>query len=182
MSFKYRHAIMVGRFQPLHKGHIRLIDKMLLECEHVTIIIGSSQEFGTQRNPFRFRERKEMITTHYSDGAIKKRMKVLGQIDTNDFHGWAQSVLDTVTDAYDEPRPVEAFYCGLPYDSQWYTPDIKKIEIVSRTDPSFPYISGTLVREQCMFQDERWKESVPPTAHKFMEALARRLMLDAKPR
>jgi cytidyltransferase-like protein len=182
MSYKYKHAIMVGRFQPLHMGQIRLIDQMLKECEQVTIVIGSSQEFGTTKNPFRFRERKEMITNYYHDEAIKKRMKIVGQIDTNDFHGWVHTVLDTIADAYEDKRPVEALYCGLPYDSQWYTPDIKKIELVSRTDPKFPYISGTLVREQCMFQDARWKQLVPEVNHEFMETLARRFMLDSKPR
>lgn len=182
MSYKYRHAMMVGRFQPLHVGHIRLIDRMLVECERITIVIGSSQEFSTQKNPFRFRERKEMINNYYRAPELKKRIKIVGQIDTNDFHGWAHTVLDTVADAYEEVVPVEALYCGLPYDSQWYTPDIKQIELVSRTDPAHPYVSGTLVREQCMFQDERWRDFVPQVNHGFMEALGRKLMLDASHR
>jgi len=180
MSYKYRHAIMVGRFQPFHNGHIRLIDKMLDECEQISIIIGSSQEFGSEKNPFRFRERKEMITNYYKDETFKKRMKIIGQIDLHDFHGWVHTVLDSVADAYDSPLPVEAFYCGLPYDSQWYTPDIKKVEILSRTNPDLPYVSGTLIREQIMFQDERWKNLVPHVNHGQMEALGRKYLLDAK--
>jgi nicotinamide mononucleotide adenylyltransferase len=155
---------------------------MLEECEQVTVVIGSSQEFGTQKNPFRFRERKEMITNYYNSKNLKNRMKVVGQIDTNDYHGWCHTVLDTIADAYENTTPVDAFYCGLHYDSQWYTPEIKKLEIVSRIDPNFTYVSGTLIREQCMFQDERWRDLVPEVNHSFLETLSKRFLLDSKPR
>ncbi len=48
------------RAQPFHIGHAKMIDKMLRECEQlVTIVLGSIQEQGTERNPLNYTTRKK---------------------------------------------------------------------------------------------------------------------------
>jgi len=54
-------ALFVGRFQPFHLGHLKVIKEILRENEKVIIAIGSSQENGTEDNPFSFKERENMI-------------------------------------------------------------------------------------------------------------------------
>ena len=54
-------GLFVGRFQPFHLGHLKVIEWILERCEKVTVVIGSSLEFSTQRNPFTYEERREMI-------------------------------------------------------------------------------------------------------------------------
>ena len=178
-EYKYQHAIMVGRFQPFHKGHIRIIQKMVSEAKTCSIVVGSSQEHGTDRNPFRFRERKEMIKKWLQENDLTSQVKIIPQVDTNDYYGWVHTVIDNIKDFYDEAyTDVEAFYCGLEYDSQYYHPDIKNIEIVKRTSIDHPYISSTLIREMCMFQDERWRELVPEVSISFCEKLMRKYQMD----
>ena len=51
MTKPYDVGLIVGRFQTLHKGHEKLIETGLMLCDRLLILIGSSQECGTERNP-----------------------------------------------------------------------------------------------------------------------------------
>ncbi|TXT64954.1 MAG: Nicotinamide-nucleotide adenylyltransferase [Promethearchaeota archaeon] len=61
-------ALFVGRFQPLHHGHIHVIYRIFEDYNFLKIAIGSSQISHTKDNPFTKEERKQFITT-----ALKKR-------------------------------------------------------------------------------------------------------------
>ena len=58
---KFELGFMVGRFQILHKGHESLINEGLERCKKFVILLGNSEESRTEKNPFTFQERKEMI-------------------------------------------------------------------------------------------------------------------------
>lgn len=45
-------GVILSRCQPLHKGHIEMINKALSENNKVLFIIGSADKSGTERNPF----------------------------------------------------------------------------------------------------------------------------------
>ena len=47
----YDCGVVCGRFQTFHIGHESLIDTALRLCDRVLILIGSAQEYGTERNP-----------------------------------------------------------------------------------------------------------------------------------
>jgi nicotinamide-nucleotide adenylyltransferase len=61
-------ALIIGRFQPFHLGHVRLIEEAAKEADHILIGVGSSQEDHTKNNPFTAREREEMIKRSLKDG------------------------------------------------------------------------------------------------------------------
>ncbi|MFC1742160.1 nicotinamide-nucleotide adenylyltransferase [Nanoarchaeota archaeon] len=54
--------LILGRFQPFHNGHLKVIQDAHKEDRHITIVLGSSQEKDTNRNPFSADERRQMIT------------------------------------------------------------------------------------------------------------------------
>lgn len=54
-------ALLVGRFQPFHKGHLFMVRKILEEFDQLIIGIGSAQYSHTPRNPFTSGERHTMI-------------------------------------------------------------------------------------------------------------------------
>jgi nicotinamide-nucleotide adenylyltransferase len=54
-------AIVVGRFQPLHFGHVSMIEYAASQCEYLTIGIGSCNRDGSIENPFTAEEREEML-------------------------------------------------------------------------------------------------------------------------
>lgn len=45
-------GVILSRCQPMHKGHIEMINRALDENDKVLFIIGSADKAGTERNPF----------------------------------------------------------------------------------------------------------------------------------
>ena len=54
-------GVFLSRMQPLHNGHIGIIDKALSENDKVIILIGSANKEGTIRNPIGINLRKEIL-------------------------------------------------------------------------------------------------------------------------
>nr|AIE95863.1 Nicotinamide mononucleotide adenylyltransferase [uncultured marine thaumarchaeote AD1000_70_G10] len=54
-------GILIGRFQPLHKGHVNAIEFARDNSERLFVIVGSAEKSNQERNPFSFEERKRMI-------------------------------------------------------------------------------------------------------------------------
>jgi len=78
-------ALFVGRFQPLHKGHVHAIKDAMKRYE-VVIVIGSVGKRSFE-NPFSFRERKRMI-----ESVFGKKLKIVGVRDFNDDERWVEEV------------------------------------------------------------------------------------------
>lgn len=77
MEKKYRCGLYIGRFQPIHVGHESIIRRMLLECDHVIIAIGSAQESGTMRNPFSFEQRMDLICNVFYREVIHAKISII---------------------------------------------------------------------------------------------------------
>lgn len=58
---KAKTSLIVGRFQPFHKGHLELVRQVLKVSEKLIIVIGSSQYNYIFKDPFTAGERIEMI-------------------------------------------------------------------------------------------------------------------------
>jgi nicotinamide-nucleotide adenylyltransferase len=58
-------GLVVGRFQPLHKGHAALIRHAQERCGEVAVAIGSSQAKPSLRNPFTAAERRQMLAAAF---------------------------------------------------------------------------------------------------------------------
>jgi len=54
-------ALIVGRFQPFHKGHLILLRHLAGRYAGICIVIGSANEGKSADNPFTSDERAEMI-------------------------------------------------------------------------------------------------------------------------
>jgi nicotinamide-nucleotide adenylyltransferase len=65
-----RRGLMLGRFQPFHKGHLALTKQILSECDELVIIIGSAQFNFIDKDPFSAGERVLMIHKALIQGAI----------------------------------------------------------------------------------------------------------------
>lgn len=54
-------GMIVGRFQPFHKGHLSVIKYILNEVDDLIVIIAASQQSHQLKNPFTAGERYDMI-------------------------------------------------------------------------------------------------------------------------
>ena len=96
----YRLGITVGRFQTFHKGHQMMIDKALALCDTVGVFIGSSQESGTNKNPFTYELRERILKTVYGD---RIRVYPLPDIGVGNNAKWGDYVLENVTARFGAP-------------------------------------------------------------------------------
>ncbi len=58
---KHRYAIVIGRFQPFHFGHQRLVEEALRSAERVIVVVGSARQPRSVKNPFTLDERERMV-------------------------------------------------------------------------------------------------------------------------
>ena len=61
MTKRYKVVVLIGRFEPVHNGHIANFMQAAELADKVQILVGSSFQPRTPKNPFKFPERKEMI-------------------------------------------------------------------------------------------------------------------------
>lgn len=77
--------IVLGRFQPFHKGHAYLVEAALAKGD-TTIAIGSSQADSTMDNPWSADEREEMIRAWLGD----REASIVQIPDINDPPNWVE--------------------------------------------------------------------------------------------
>ena len=97
---------MVGRMQPIHKGHQQLIDLGLELCEKFVILLGSSNESRTKSNPLTFTERYELIKKIYGN---KVEVYPIMDIGIGFVPEWGNYIMNTINfycDSYPD------FYIG----------------------------------------------------------------------
>lgn len=63
-------AVFLGRFQPFHKGHHKVVENNKDSFEDFAVVIGSSQESRTEENPLTVEERKEIIKACFPEVKI----------------------------------------------------------------------------------------------------------------
>ena len=56
-----RTGIFIGRFQPVHQGHIHAIGIAASQVQKLYILVGSANQCRSIRNPWTFEERKQML-------------------------------------------------------------------------------------------------------------------------
>lgn len=60
-------GVFIGRFQPFHAGHYNIVVQALEKVERVLLLIGSSYEPRSIRNPWSFDEREAMIRSCFNE-------------------------------------------------------------------------------------------------------------------
>lgn len=107
---KFQYAIVIGRFQPVHFGHQRLIEEALRAAERVIVVVGSDRKPRSVKNPFTFDERERMVRASLR-GAEQMRVSVIGVGDSpyND-QLWIASIQSAVDRliAQDGVKPAQA--------------------------------------------------------------------------
>ena len=86
-------ALVVGRFQPLHKGHVALITRALEDCQLVVVGIGSASARPSLRNPFTADERRQMLGACFPIEVAAGRLRIVEIPDINNPPKWVAHVL-----------------------------------------------------------------------------------------
>lgn len=76
-------AVFIGRFQPLHKGHLYALRYVAKRYKKFVVIIGSAQKKDA-RNPFSVLQRKKMLGAVLHEKKINAKIKVLRDYRSNE--------------------------------------------------------------------------------------------------
>ena len=79
-------GLILGRFQPFHLGHLRLIEAVKNDNLEPMICIGSAQEGRTKDNPFTTVERRIMIEAVVSRLDCKYQIYEIPDVNNNDLY------------------------------------------------------------------------------------------------
>jgi len=84
----YHVALIVGRFQPFHKGHLFLIKKALEKADKIIIGIGSAN-ITDENNPIDYETRKKVIkAVFYKEKMEEKLSRIVPLDDFFDDEKW----------------------------------------------------------------------------------------------
>lgn len=151
-------AIM--RIQPMHKGHFRLINKMLEDNDIVVIGLGSVQEYGTIQNPFHKKDKISFIKKVYGENSKIKIIELKDQKGASK-EEWVDYAFGQV-EKMNLPKPT-TYYCGSDADAEWYKGMEEKkcfqIKILERHGSGF--LSATEIRKAISSGNNSWEEFVP---------------------
>jgi nicotinamide-nucleotide adenylyltransferase len=175
-EYQYNHGFIVMRAQPFHKGHKSLIDKMLRECKNITIIIGSTQEERTQKNPFTFDERLQMLKNVYKDNGKFHKAIIFGLDDIPDDNKWYDYVIKHLKEKCSDFGVAKAYYCGDDDDGHWFNDGEISIEKIERTaQEGEKLISATSIRKMINENNPNWKKYIPEENIEYLEGLIKTL-------
>ena len=161
-------GLVIGRFQPIHLGHQSIIDQAYQKADQVLILISSSQESRTDKNPLTFEERKALVSKLYPD-AIILPLKDIG-VGNNSL--WGDYVYQTILDYGYHP---DIFVTGEEERRlNWFQNHPMDTITVSRS--TIP-ISSTLIRENIsnkevlkQYIDSRILEDILSLKEVFLES------------
>lgn len=91
----YDTAILIGRFQPLHNGHLALLLDALSAARQVIVVLGSAHAARSPRNPFTWQERAALLHDALPE-ADRTRVHTLPVRDYYNEARWARAVQSAV--------------------------------------------------------------------------------------
>ncbi len=153
-------ALLIGRFQPFHNGHIKLIGEIAKSNEELIIVVGSAQQSYTLDNPFTAGERIEMISSALGKTKFKQVYIIpIEDVDSNQI--WVSHVKAMV------PR-FDRVYSNNPLVKELFRNDGR--EVVST--PLFRRLeqSGTNIRK-LMITSEKWENLVPASVAEVIHSI-----------
>lgn len=150
-----RRGLMLGRFQPFHKGHLALTKQILSECDELLIIIGSAQFNFIDKDPFSAGERVLMIHEALKEAGVDlSRCYIIPVANDENNARWLAYIRSMVP-------PFDVLYSGNDFVKYLARSQDSSIVI---EDPMFAEINeynGTNIR-RLMQEGKPWEHLVPP--------------------
>lgn len=139
----YDLLVFIGRFQPFHLGHSRVIDIALRKANKVLVLVGSSDRPRRPRNPWNYYERAGMIINTYNEvPASKLIVQPLLDYTYRDSE-WikaVQELVSTQVSNIDNPR-IGLIGCAKDHSSyylnlfpQWGSVNVRFLNPLNSTD------------------------------------------------
>lgn len=157
-----KRGLFVGRFQPIHKGHVKAIKDILKQVDELVIVIGSAQYSHGADNPFTTGERITMIRRALeSENIPLTRCWIVPVPDLHIHMIWVSEVTG-YTPKFD------IVYSNGPLTRRLFIEAGVKVEPVPFHKRKI--YSSTVIRER-MLKNKSWKELVPKSVAQFIKEI-----------
>lgn len=157
-----RRGLMLGRFQPFHRGHLALTKQILSECDELLMIIGSAQFNFIDKDPFSAGERVLMIHEALKEAGVDlSRCYIIPVANDENNARWLAYIRSMVP-------PFDVLYSGNDFVKYLARSQDSSIVI---EDPMFAEINeynGTNIR-RLMQEGKPWEHLVPPAVAKVIQ-------------
>ncbi len=149
----------IGRFQPYHNGHHRMVQEIASEVDELVLGIGSAGDSHALKNPFTAGERIMMVTKSVKDFDLVTYAVPIEDLERNSV--WVSHV-QSMSPAF------EVAYSNNPLVIQLF----REAGVEVRESPMFnrEVLEGTEIREK-MVADEGWRDLVPPAVVEVVEEI-----------
>jgi nicotinamide-nucleotide adenylyltransferase len=145
-------ALLIGRYQPFHNGHLQVVKKILKECDLLVIAVGSAQYSHTRENPFTGGERLGMIEAALAEEKIPPhRYNIVPIPDINNNALWVAHLKTYCP-------PFDVAYTRNPLTKRLFEEAGMKVKRQPEYDRE--KYNGTKIRER-MIEGEEWVPLVP---------------------
>lgn len=153
-------CLLIGRFQPFHKGHLQVVRSIAKKCDSLIIGIGSAQYSHTYENPFTAGERHLMISRALKDEGLHEYFLV-PIVDINRYSVWVSHVVSLVP-------PFEVVFTNNNLTRRLFSEAAYEV----RDSPMFnrEIFSGTEIRRRMSIGHD-WRELVPPAVAKVIDGI-----------
>ena len=153
-------ALILGRFQPFHLGHLELIRAVKNRYDKIIIAVGSAQEKGTSENPFDKDERMDMIKLGLeSAGIFEYDMVCIDDINNDEkYVTHVESIVPEFNVIYSGNDLVLKLFKQAGYLT-------KRFDYVNREE-----WNGTSIRKM-MLEGGEWKSMLQPEVSTFIDKI-----------
>jgi len=156
-----KRGLFVGRFQPVHNGHIKALEFVFSQVDEVIIGIGSAQASHTLKNPFTTSERMEMLIRALNEAGFKRKYYLIPLPDINFNAIWATYVVSMV------PK-FDVVFTGNSLVAQLFRE--KGYEVIVQPMFRKDILSATEIRKR-MIEGKPWEELVPKSVAEYIKEI-----------
>ena len=154
-------ALFPGRFQPFHKGHLKVIQDVLKDNDQIIIMLGSAQHSHKLGHPLTIEERKTLIIAALKEANIsEKNYQIIAVEDINDYPNWVSHI------SYKLPK-FDYVYTGSDAVKECFRLAKKENKVIDVPREEIP-ISATEIRKRIL-NNEDWEELVPKAVEKLLK-------------
>ena len=157
-----KRGLFVGRFQPIHKGHVTALKRVLSEVDEIVIVIGSAQRSHELRDPFTAGERIMMVRAALQEADVNPIDYYLIPVPDASMHAvWVAEI-----DSYSPP--FETVYSNDPLTCRLFRErdrPVKAVPLLDRTT-----YSGTEVRRRILAGGD-WRALVPTSVIRVIDEI-----------
>ena len=172
---KQKVGVFLSRMQPLHIGHLGILDMILSENDKLIILIGSKNKFGTLRNPLDVNLRRKILeeTLEEKYGQDYKKNIIIAELpdwsmetDAASNKEWGRYLYYNIVSRAEQKNFSIYFSDNPKIIKDWFDEELMEritFRLFERNE-MFEGVSSTKIREAFLNDDKKYIEKSCPNA------------------